>query len=453
MKVLIVQLARFGDVLLSAPSINSLKRTLPSDAEVHLLVRKRFSEIARFVKGVDSVKAWDTGKVLEPIIKTPEALTSSLCIFEQEVSDLAAEKYDKIINLSYSPFSSYLVSLMTDNCDNVIGYCRFEDGYLRINDDTSRFFYTQVGVDRPNRAHLLDVFAAIMDVHLQPCDKSVDSHWLHPSLLAKFPELQLGQYIIIHVGTSEAEKSVSEFKWKQIIRKSLRLMPNLQIVLVGSKIESPVASKILEGETFPSVVNLVGRTELSEVFALARHAKLVVGGDSLWMHIGSIVGTECLNLSFETVNFWETGPWSKGSEVLYAEHEHALPSDRVADVIKQHVTGSEVSKNAIVVSEYDRIEMYESDSSWRSFQWDMIKALYLGHEFPRSPGRQFNEAILRLAELTSLALENIDVIRVGKGDVELATQILNNVDQLFGAVAETCASIRPSFGGFKATNR
>ncbi|MBC86542.1 MAG: hypothetical protein CL677_05120 [Bdellovibrionaceae bacterium] len=448
MKILVIQLARFGDILQTAPAINALKRSRP-DAEVHVLLRSRFSAMGRFIKGADRVLSWDTQSILGPCMKSEDGAAASLGLLETELENLKRESYSEVYNLSYSPFSSFLTSLVSNDSTRVFGYSRYVDGFLNIPDETSRYFYTQVGTDRPNRAHLVDVFSATLDVHLKESDKALDLQWLDSNLLSRFSNLSLGKYILIHVGASEEHKSVSVFKWKQIIRKICRSVEGVQVVLVGVDGERERANEILQGETFENVINLVGETELTEIFAIANHAKLVIGGDSLWVHVASIVGKKCLNLSFSTVNFWETGPWSRGSEVLYADHEHALSSDQVAERVHAMFTGDKSKPAPLTVTLSDTVEMFEGPGAIPSFQWDLIKALYLGHEFPESPSEVFDLSIIRLAELTALALENINSIREGNGDINVASQILNNVDQLVSSVAHNCVEVQPLIRWFQ----
>ena len=121
MKILVMQLARFGDILQTLPAINALKRKYP-EGEIHFLVRKRFKIAAELSECVDTLRVLDTTHILSPIYTEDDGSVESLDRMELFVQEMASEKFDLIYNLSYSPFSSYLASSISkeNNSGNTI---------------------------------------------------------------------------------------------------------------------------------------------------------------------------------------------------------------------------------------------------------------------------------------------------------------------------------------------
>ena len=73
-----------------------------------------------------------------------------------------------------------------------------------------------------------------------------------------------------------------------------KAMPEIGFVIVGTKAEESVAATI--ASSTPNALNLVGRTSLAEVAALARGATGVIGNDTGPTHLASMVGAKTLML-------------------------------------------------------------------------------------------------------------------------------------------------------------
>ena len=108
MKILIVQTARFGDILQTFPVINSLKRT-NENIEIHYLARERFSSILDLNSNIDKVHILDSKAILEPIIMSPfeegysDGTDQALEVLQSTLDGLTQENFDQVYNLSFSP--------------------------------------------------------------------------------------------------------------------------------------------------------------------------------------------------------------------------------------------------------------------------------------------------------------------------------------------------------------
>lgn len=103
MKVLITQLARFGDIYQSWPTIRAVKRKYP-DAEVHVLVRRRFASAMEGIGVSCQVHQMDTARVLEPIYSLQSDVGVSLKLLGDWVEGLKCHDFSEIINLSFPLF-------------------------------------------------------------------------------------------------------------------------------------------------------------------------------------------------------------------------------------------------------------------------------------------------------------------------------------------------------------
>ena len=437
MKILLIQLARLGDIYTSWPTVRALRRHWPQ-AEIDILVRSRFAGACAGLNEVNRVIELDSREILagiesgeygDPVMKARRFL-----------SGLKQHRYDRVINLSFSPLSSY-IAFAVDASEEVRGYSRFADGSLCIADAESSFFYAQVGIGRDNRAHLADIFAGVADVDL------VEEDWRSPptvdgrALLArKTGDCGFGRYIVVHVAASENHKAYEPHQWANAI-KVIGAGFTGRVVLVGAAGESAAAEKIMLSGDSEGVINLVGHTTLSELTSLIGKADLVVGADSAPMHIATLTKTPCLNLSFSSVNFWETGPRAPGSRVLWAESVHDLASDKVAHEALAMLNGGGAADKYIDVRpglpSY-RLHGYPQ----QDFSWRLIEALYLGAPFPALESERQESAVLRLFEVNELAIEQLKVIETDHHNL-LASKLLDRVDEVIQAILKLAPTLGP----------
>ena len=159
-----------------------------------------------------------------------------------------------------------------------------------------------------------------------------------------------------------------------------------------------------------TLINLVGKTNLSELFEIIRGASLVIGGDSAPIHIASLTHTKTLNISLPMVNFWETGPRSEGSRIMPIESaESAAVEEIVTEALAQLDGRSTIYPVIRVIGpSYPYIELRPHG---RGFEWEMLKAIYMSSDFPASPHEMFDLGIRRLADVVLLAREQLTTLR------------------------------------------
>ena len=436
MKILCLQLARFGDIYQTWPVLRALRRNYP-EAEIHLLVRSRFIEATVGLDEVSRVIALPTNKWLAGDID--EALAG----IEQWLIENDMAGFDRVINLSFSPLSSYLVDLVGGA--DVVGYTRQSDGFLSIPDEPSAYFYAQVGVDRANRIHLSDLFAMIAGVEL------TDDDFRAPALARVYENMRSG--IVVQVGASQSQKTLSAESWMEIIKKLTELTGE-SVTIVGSAGEFNA-----DAIQNPRVLDRVGQTKISELFQIIADARLFIGCDSVGLHIAALTQTPTLNISFAAVRFWETGPRAPGSRILWFDSREACDVSRVTDEALRMCDGEPPGAPVILKAErsgviYDLIGYEEND-----FSWELVRALYSHencaaaiadlcrnclHERASAAGNSVNLITLgftRMSELATLALEQIKIIESAPN--QAAVHILDQVDALIEQVGRLAIEISP----------
>jgi heptosyltransferase-3 len=443
-KILILQLARLGDILISAPLAKALKRQNPG-AEVHFLVRSKFQNALNGHK-VDKIITLDTPHILQTIVAEPPNLETSMARMNELVGQLEGEKYDWIINLSFSRFSSYLTEALSSSSQRITGYSRHSDGFLSLPDDVSRFFHAQVGVGKSNRVHLFDIFAAMVGVEYSDSDWNF-SEEIQTSAELSQRTLPTGDYIVVHVGASSLLKSYDANRWRMAIQKINDQFAG-QVILIGAANERAISQSILRNADDSRLVDWVGETQFEDLMPLIKGAKLLIGCDSAPIHIASLTQTPTLNLSFSSVNFWETGPRAPQSRVLYADDPTSLTSDRVAEEALNMLQNLPADSETYV--RHESLAGYtKSGVEEKSFAWELIQAIYMEGVFPRAETDEIKQGLLHFHEITQVAFEQLEEISKNRNN-KVAASILEQTDQIAETISKLVPDLAPIVNWQKA---
>lgn len=435
MKILVIQLARLGDIFLMWPALRALRRANP-EAHIEVLTRAKFVEALEGLTEIDKVRILPTKDLIEPLFGSQIDIKSSYERVDHFLQQLREEKYDWILNYTFSPVSSYITHAISYSETKVCGYTRHADGFLSIPDDLSAYFYAQVGIHRANRYHLCEIFATMASVDLIADDFKPPKFGSSQDFFQEFENKK--DRIAIHIGASEKNKSISPEKWIAFINQYLKLSQD-NIVLIGAPNETVFSDKIISSTPSGRVQSLVGKTKVSDLFSVLKDVKVLVGPDSAPQHIASLVSTPCLNISVGGVNFWETGPRAPKSCVVKIETESEIAADKLAQILHKMRTGQNQSPDVITVVE-GTPSFWALASPESEFQWNLIEAIYTGKDFPASTKKEFIDGMEKLADINQLMIEQMEILKKG-GDIQIAAGIIENGEEIIQAIARLVPSL------------
>lgn len=442
MKILVLQLTRLGDIYLTWPVIRALRRQYPQ-ARIDLMVRRKFSGAVQGLDALDGIHVLDTTTLLEPVIRAEPDAEAAIRRMEMFVDKIAAGAYDRVINLSFGPFSASLTRWLETCGATAVGYSRYHDRALRVCDPFSQYFFGQVGAGGANRVHVAKLFAAVSGVELR------ESDWAPPSMIGA---KAVTERILIHIGASEAHKMVSASKWITII-SSLRQWWKGEIGILGAAGEAQVAESIMNSAPTGTVENYVGKTTLAQSFRLIADSRLVIGPDSAPMHMAALTRTPCLNLSPASVNYHETGPLAPDSMVLRYENEGDLSVDRVGAVARA-MLGSESIEGADLHARLPAfVELLESFGPTVAtpvdHAWELTQGLYFGGGAPVNPDPNFRRALEELFRVNETVLGCLQKLEEGR-PLEEFKGIIDGADAIFVKIARIVPAVAPLVKKFRA---
>lgn len=278
--VLILQMQRLGDLVLSYPLLGWLSVVFPG----HPL--------------------WVVGE--ERFFSGLIPLSPQAVYFDYSAADeLKGPHYKAVINLSHREEAlSLAASLKTER---LIGPYRGADGAMHISGDWQLYRASLTHNNRHNRYHWAD----LNGLDLIDASRLLRTNWPLP----RAPHGGASSHIGLFLGASEADKRPDESFWLELARGLLQA--GHRPVLLGGEAERDMGQSIARKLEAPAL-SLCGRFSIRELAEFIAELDLFVSPDTGPMHVAVWTGTPTLNLSMGPVNTWETGPFSPGHHVLRA---------------------------------------------------------------------------------------------------------------------------------------
>ncbi len=434
MRILVLQLARFGDIYQSWPALKALRRLNP-EAELHILVRESFKAAIVGFDGIH-VHCLPTAEILAPMIGAGDEKQSlrSLGKFVQPLCDL---EFDKIINLSFSPVSSYLTDILTHEHSEVRGYSRFSDGYLKIADDSSAYFYAQGEIGKHNRFHITQLFASVAGVDL------VEEDYQHHS--GRGISERKNQ-VIVHLGASQAARIYPAEQWIDAISIMVNAS-DANFILIGGASESSLAKTVREKVNHPRLKSSVGQTGFPQLMSMIAESKLFIGCDSGPAQIASLTQTPVLQLTSNASSFWTTGPTSAGSRILFAPELADIGASRISEEALA-LLANRGPQGPCVLRGSQLGEYMPHEIIFDDFSWNLIEALYTNTAYPDTDSEVDLLAFQRVFELAELALQQLNKWN-DPAQQKTAALILKNIDEMLIEVARLNGAIAPLIDWFQ----
>lgn len=438
MKILVIQLARLGDIYMTWPALRALRRTHPQ-AEIHLLTRPRFEGAVEGLTSIDRHISLPVSSILAPLAQEQVDIELSLERLSEVVDELRAENYDQIINFTFSPASSYLTHAITGLTTSVLGYTRYNDGTLCLAGEVSSYFYAQVGLQKPNRVHIADVFASMIDVQY------IEQDWAAPVLPESDKSLP-DCYIALHVGASEKHKSLSAQSWARTLNYFAKRNSNIPVILIGAANEAQIAEDIQNSVKNVQFINLVGQTKISELFSVIQDAEILIGCDSAPIHMASLTDTPTFNVSVGDVNYWETGPKATLGFIYRVETEAELVPERLGEVIADLLDGK--LSPELILRGAGLVSYEVNETRQERFQWDLVQALYLGGSYPMAERMEILQGAIQLQNLNTFAMEQIALIPE-KG-LQIIGPLLDRAEEVIQKISRMVPELSPLISWYQA---
>ena len=303
-KILLLQLKRIGDLILTTPAVAALRDNFP-DAELTIIVSSECADLLPAISNVDrTLVAQRDGR--------------DLALF----FSVALSRFDCCIDFTQNDRSAFLAFLS--------GARRRLASY-RVREQSARRAraYTDFVNVRMRDTHTIDYNLALLEPLEVRAAASSAPHLELPQMAhekadALRRDWKINKpYIILHPGSARLEKLWEAERWAQLID---HFSGNTEIDLVltsGPSPEEQTHIAAIKNKVRQQIIDLSGKTSLLALAALIRDARLLVTVDSAPMHLAAATGTP------QVVLFGPTNPFHwrpRESPVLILQGKSAAPA-------------------------------------------------------------------------------------------------------------------------------
>jgi predicted lipopolysaccharide heptosyltransferase III len=266
-KILLLQLKRIGDLVLTLPAIDALRNKFP-EAEITLIVAGQCAELLPAISGVD--RAFVARRKLRDI-----------GVF----FSVAREKFDCCIDFTQNDRSAILTFL--SGAQKRVGAAR-----VKLHSKDRARVYNEFAQLRLKEMHTIDYNLAL----LEPLGIANSSHAVRLQLpqtaQAKAEELLRAakienDYVVFHPGSARAEKFWEPQRWAELIDHARRQYHTEIVVTGGTWHSEQEHIRQIKERVGGSIIDLSGKTDLLTLTALIGEARVLVTVDSAAMHLAA----------------------------------------------------------------------------------------------------------------------------------------------------------------------
>lgn len=282
--ILIMQMQRMGDLILTYPLMLWLEREYPGHPIYVAAGEQFYKPLMRFSPTVNYFPFTDINR-----------------FFDME--------FEAVINLSLLEVAASLTYHV--KAERKVGPTLPPSGNLYMEGGWELYRASLVENNLYNRYHWADLNA----LSVVPLSRMAETRFDPPRTL-KDGENKVGLFL----GASEEGKRPTAQFWSELIHQLLGR--GMRPVLFGGPAEVELGDEVMRLANAPAL-NMCGKLSLEELGMIGQTLSLFITPDTGPMHLAAWTGLKCLNLSMGFVNPWETGPYQPGHFVLRADMECA----------------------------------------------------------------------------------------------------------------------------------
>jgi ADP-heptose:LPS heptosyltransferase len=284
-KFLIIRFSSIGDIVLTTPVVRCLKEQI-KDSEVHYLTKPSFASLLENNPYIDKML------LLKPSLS-------------DTIKEINQESYQYIIDL-HRNLRTFIIKSRTQ----VLSFT-----FPKLN--LEKWLLVNLKINRLPDIHIVDrYFEAVklfdvtndgkgLDVFIDP-NNEVNPTTINPSISEG--------YIVVVVGAKHFTKQIPTHILATIIDEL-----NYPVVLIGDRNDEIKANEIIAKCRNKKIFNVCGKFSLLQSSSIVKNARVVLTGDTGFMHIAAAFNTKIVTVWGNTVPQFGMYPYT--SKEFYSIHE------------------------------------------------------------------------------------------------------------------------------------
>ncbi len=291
-KILIIQTAFIGDVVLATPLIEAISQKFPN-AKVDMLIRKGNEGLLKNHPKINHLWIWN---------KKNNKLKNQIAL----ISQFRKQKYDIVINLQ---------RFMSSGLFTAFSGARIKIGFNK--NPLSFTFSHQIKHTIEKGVHEVDRNLSLLSPICSDCKAEMR---LYPSEadFAKTKDFSKNKYIVVAPTSVWFTKQYPAHKWIEFMDT---INPEHYIYCIGGPDDRAKIDKIISKTKHRNCINLCGELNLLESTALMQGAIMNYVNDSAPMHMASAVNAAVTAIFCSTITDFGFGPRSKKSYIVEGKND------------------------------------------------------------------------------------------------------------------------------------
>lgn len=272
MKILLLQLKRIGDLILTTPALGALRDSFP-DAQLTIVVSSECADLLPAISNVDRT-----------LMARRNARDLPLFF------SVAARRFDYCIDFTRNDRSAFL-ALLSRAQRRVVSYRVREQSKLRGR------AYTDFVSVRMRDTHTIDYNLALLGPLGARTAASRAPHLQLPQMAyekadALRRDWKIARpYVILHPGSARREKLWEPEQWAEVIDHFGRNNDIDLVLTSGPSPDEQAHIATIKNKVQQQMIDLSGKTNLLTLAALISHARLLVTVDSAPVHLAAATST------------------------------------------------------------------------------------------------------------------------------------------------------------------
>lgn len=373
MKIALLNLARFGDLLQSQAAIRDLAG---QGHDVAVVCLENFSGAARLLSGVSQrvslpgavlLGAAPSGGPMEkaaPVLHPWHHHLAELAVWKEEFE--ASFSPDVLCNFTPSISARMLTRYMAGS-KPCAGFFVDSHGFGQDGNPWAIFLRSASLVRGASPYNIVDIFRKCVafdscaalgagDASLTPpCGQELER--ARQGLYAEAPAHSKG-FVAVQLGASRPERQWP-VEYFAAVGGALWRERQLCPVLLGSEAESALAKEYAALTDAP-FISMCGRTTLNELAALLCVCRMLLTNDTGTMHLAAGLGTPIVALFLATAQPFDTGPYLPGSLCLEPDLP-CHPCGFQSDCPHKHVCRTAIKPDVVTALAFEQLDAHRHD--------------------------------------------------------------------------------------------
>ena len=291
-KILIIQTAFIGDVILATSIIEGIHKNKP-DSKLHFLLRKGNENLLKGHPHIDKLWIWDKKKA-----KYPELL--------RLIRSIRDEHYNKVINLQR--FASTGILTACSGAQETRGFKKNPFSFL-FNIKGDHQIGTGTHEIERNQVLIAD-FAGSNAIRPKLFPSEEDFEKVKP--------LKKNRFITLSPTSVWFTKQYPADRWMELAKA---IPADYTIYILGGPGDKSACDKIAEEASNNNCIVLAGQLSLLQSAALMKDARMNFVNDSAPLHLCSAMNAPVRAIFCSTIPEFGFGPLSEQSEIIQAEEK------------------------------------------------------------------------------------------------------------------------------------